>query len=130
MTSWLRPFWVIALTLFLLVGCGPAAASDRITATDLAAQIQAGTAPLIVDVRSPEEYGDGHVPGAINIPFQDIDQHLVALRSHPQLVVYCERGGRANVAETTLSDAGFTTVLHLKGDMSGWRAENLPTETD
>jgi len=112
------------------VGCGPAVASDAVMATDLAAQIEAGTAPLILDVRSPEEYAAGHVPGAINIPFREIDQHLAELRSHPQIVVYCERGIRANIAETTLADAGFENVLHLEGHMRYWRAQLLPTETD
>ena len=122
---------VIAIILLgLLVGCGPAVASEQITAADLATQIQAGTAPLIVDVRSPEEYAAGHVPGAINLPFREIDQHLEMLRSHPQLVIYCERGVRANIAEATLAEAGLDNVLHLAGHMSGWRQDNLPTETD
>ncbi|MEO0539470.1 MAG: rhodanese-like domain-containing protein [Cyanobacteria bacterium P01_A01_bin.105] len=113
----------------LLVGCGPAIASDLISAVELAEQIELGTAPLVVDVRSVEEYATGHVPGAINIPFREIDQYLDELRTHASLVVYCERGVRANIAETTLADAGFDQVLHLEGDMSGWRAANLPTDT-
>lgn len=124
----LQALMVIAVLSGLLLGCGTAVASNFISATDLAAQIEAGTAPLIVDVRSAEEYAEGHIPGAINIPFREIDQHLDTLRSHPQLVVYCERGIRANIAESTLSDAGLTVVLHLDGDMNGWRAKALPIQ--
>ena len=108
---------VITLVLLgLLVGCGAAVASEHIAAADLAAQIQVGTAPLIVDVRSPEEYAAGHVPGAINLPFREIDQHLEVLRSQPKLVIYCERGMRANIAEATLVEAGLDNVLHLDGE--------------
>jgi len=130
MLGWVRRTVVLVLLVGLLLGCRSAAASGVIAADDLARHIEAGTAPLIVDVRSPEEYAAGHVLGAINIPFQDIDQHLAELRSHPQFVVYCERGVRANIAEATLSEAGLGTALHLEGDMNGWRNRNLPTETD
>ncbi len=45
-----------------------------------------------------------------------------------KIIVYCERGVRANIAEETLKKAGFTEVLHLEGDMSGWRDGGLEVE--
>ena len=125
----LRQMVVMVVLVSLLVSCRSATASDRISSADLAAHIEAGTAPLVVDVRSAEEYAAGHIPGAINIPFREMDQHLTELQSHDQIVVYCERGVRANIAEATLVDAGFSTVLHLEGDMSAWRKADLPIQT-
>ena len=46
------------------------------------------------------------------------------------MVVYCEVGVRAKVAEVILSQAGFKSILHLEGDMSAWRSSNLPTEVE
>ncbi|ALO40797.1 rhodanese-like domain-containing protein [Pseudoalteromonas phenolica] len=82
----------------------------------------------IIDVRSPEEFAAGHVKGAINIPFNQIDQHQDLLNTLKEntLVVYCRSGRRAGIFERALSKDGFT-LLHLTGDMNSWQAENLPT---
>lgn len=85
---------------------------------------------VVLDVRTPEEYAGGHVPGAINVPHTEIAERLDdvdADRSRP-VVVYCERGGRAGQAEAALLAGGFTDVLHLEGDMSDWRAKGRPLE--
>jgi phage shock protein E len=85
-------------------------------------------APLILDVRKPDEFASGHIPGAINIPHTEIDKHLNELRSNinKEVVVYCETGRRAGIAEGILEKAGFTKVLHLDGDMKEWRQRGLP----
>ena len=100
-----------------------------ISASDLLARASGGEAPLIIDVRTPEEFGDGHVPGAINIPHDQIGDRLVELEPHRgrDVVVYCRSGRRAGFAAEALSDAGFQ-VLHLDGDMKGWRAAGRAEE--
>ncbi|HEY8154298.1 MAG TPA: rhodanese-like domain-containing protein [Myxococcota bacterium] len=90
---------------------------------------ESGEVLLFVDVRTPEEYASGHVPGAVNIPKDQLPGRLAELESsRDRLVVYCERGPRAAAAAATLQRAGFTGVRHLSGDMSGWRAAGLPIE--
>ena len=73
----------------------------------------------ILDVRSAREYNSGHVPGAINIGHTEISAHLERFRPYANIdvVVYCERGVRARMAQSTLIQAGFTNVYHLTGDM-------------
>jgi rhodanese-related sulfurtransferase len=109
-------------------GCGEAGAT--ITPDQLLARMESGSPPLLLDVRSAGEYGSGHVPGAINIPHAQLPARLPELAGAKgrEVVVYCERGGRASTAEQTLRDAGFTQVIHLEGDMSGWRRNDLPTQ--
>ena len=82
---------------------------------------------LIIDVRSPGEYAEGHVPNAINIPHNDIDSHLSKLDGYKNkdIVIYCRSGKRAGIAEGILSEKGFTQIYHLKGDMNGWKAANM-----
>jgi rhodanese-related sulfurtransferase len=88
-----------------------------------------GEGPLFVDVRTPEEYASGHVPGAVNIPRNELGARLAELENvRDRVVVYCERGPRAAAAAATLLAAGFTGVRHLAGDMAGWRAAGLPIE--
>ena len=96
----------------------------------LLARVSAGTAPLVLDVRTAEEYASGHVPGAVNIAHDVLPERLEELAASvgDEIVVYCERGGRAAAAEETLAAAGFLP-RHLEGDMSEWRDAGRPTET-
>ena len=81
-----------------------------------------------IDVRSPEEFAQGHIPGAINIPHNALDKHqetLAKLRGKP-ILLYCRSGRRAGMAEAQLAESGFNQVYHLTGDMLGWQEQKLP----
>ncbi len=102
----------------------PAAATPSISQDALLSRLAAGDdSVLVVDVRSAEEFAQGHVPGAINVPHDAIDAHLETLRSAEgkDIVLYCESGRRAGMAERTLRDKGFSRLLHLEGYMQQWR---------
>ncbi|MDY6898837.1 MAG: rhodanese-like domain-containing protein, partial [Cyanobacteriota bacterium] len=93
--------------------------------------IKLDKAPVILDVRTSEEYLEGHVPGAINIEYRELPSRIdeiSKLSKKDKIVVYCERGVRANIAEETLRKAGFSEVLHLEGDMSGWKKRGFEVE--
>ena len=70
----------------VLAGCVAAAAAEdgalpkapSMTPAELHARREAGTAPLVIDVRTPEEYASGHIPGAVNIPFRRVAQRIAA----------------------------------------------------
>lgn len=124
-----KSFIVACATLLSLSHSGLSAAAD-ITQQQLLQRLESKAAPLIVDVRRPDEFAGGHVPQAVNIPHTEIAQRLDELRPslNNELVVYCESGRRAAIAQGILEQAGFTKVLHLKGDMKAWRKHGLPTE--
>ena len=117
----------------MLTGCGgssgPSAAMN-ISGEALQSRLGSADVPLVIDVRTPGEYADGHVPGAILVPHNLIGQRLDRLEEYRRrdIVVYCARGPRAARAETVLLDAGFGSVLHLEGDMARWRRERRPIE--
>jgi rhodanese-related sulfurtransferase len=122
----------LGLTLLAaLLGCGGqgTAASD-ISPEDLLARAAGASPPLILDVRSPGEYEQGHVPGAVNIPHDQVAARLAELEESRDrdIVVYCESGRRAGLVTDTLSEAGFGKVMHLAGDMRSWRAAGRVTE--
>jgi rhodanese-related sulfurtransferase len=113
----------------LALACGGAGSGSggEISPEELLASAGQAGSPLVLDVRSPEEFASGHVPGARNVEYDEVAARLGELGSAREVVVYCERGGRAAKAEEVLRDAGFT-VRHLAGDMSGWRAAGHPIE--
>lgn len=128
-----------ALALTLLVG--PVYAQDdsttqtwaatEIAPAELRAQLAADAdAPLVLDVRRPDEFAAGHVPGAVNIPHDQIADRLAELEASKDrpIVAYCGSGRRAAIALAVLHEAGFTKLLHLTGDMPGWAADAEPPE--
>jgi phage shock protein E len=127
----LLPLTAIVST-FLATACiGEANTRQTITASALLQQINTSTSPVVLDVRSPEEFRTGHVPGAVNIPHRQVGARLGELASGKErgIVVYCEGGPRAEYAEQVLENAGFEKVYHLEGDMAAWRMNRLPMET-
>ena len=101
---------------------------QTITSAYLVERLGAEDAPVILDVRSPEEYSEGHIPGAINIPYDQVAANLDSLESFrtAEIVVYCRTGRRAGVAENVLREAGFTQVSDLEGHMTSWSEAELP----
>ena len=94
--------------------------------------IDTGTAPAILDVRTPAEYAAGHVRGATNIPFNEVGtrvSELGSLRDRP-LIVYCGHGPRAWMAGVVLRRHGFRHIRFLRGHMAGWRSARLPEERE
>jgi phage shock protein E len=113
------------------VGCQLMPSSGAIAPKDLLEQIAAQTTPTLLDVRSAREYNEGHIPGAINIEFRQLPQRLneLPLAKRKPIVVYCETGVRAAIANTTLRTVGYTPIRQLTGHMKAWRAKGLPIET-
>lgn len=79
-----------------------------------------GEGARLVDVRTPEEFADGHLPGAINIPVQDLERRIDELgpKERP-IVLYCRSGMRSGRAARQLSSAGFVAVHNL-GSIGRW----------
>ncbi len=86
---------------------------------------------VVLDVRSGEEYKNGHLVDAINISHNTIAEKLELLSQYKNstLVVYCRSGRRAGVAEHILTENGFKNLRHLTGDMNGWLKAGLPVVT-
>jgi rhodanese-related sulfurtransferase len=98
------------------------------TADALEAAIAAGRAPVIVDVRSPEEFREGHIPGAVNLPFWAAAFRGLELSPSAPAVVYCGHGPRARLARTLLRLRGIRRIDLLDGHMAAWRRSGRPEE--
>ncbi len=84
---------------------------------------------FVIDARTPQEYAAGHVPGAVNIPYDQVAAHLGEIPKDEDVVVYCHSGRRAGLAAETLEKAGYKRLLHLQGDMQAWQKDGRPVET-
>jgi rhodanese-related sulfurtransferase len=101
--------------------------------------VDRGEIDLVVDVREPREWQEGHVPGAVNVP-----RGLLELKADPEspvadpalsrheasVVVYCTKGpgARSLLAAETLTEMGFANVAVLAGGLNGWREAGLPVD--
>lgn len=84
----------------------------------------------MLDVRSAAEYASGHIPGAIHAPAMKIliKQALLPEDKGAELVITCEHGPRAQLAQGVLSMYGYRNTTLLDGHMSGWRMAGYKTE--
>lgn len=69
-----------------------------------------GDHDVILDVRTREEFNEGHIPGAINIPHEEVNQHLDQLKSYQTIYIHCRSGKRAGIATETLRSAGIENI--------------------
>lgn len=110
-------------------GAAFAAAPEPVTPAEVARQLEdPRTAPVLLDVRSPQEFADGHVPGALNLPVGQVEARAAEVPKDRPVVVYCEVGGRARLAATQLRNRGYTNVREMTGSMTAWRAAGLKIE--
>ena len=131
-----RNITCLGMALLLLLGAAACAeepsgrASTVVQPAELLERIQAQSAPLILDVRSAQEYAGAHIPDAVNIPHDELAGrlHELAIAKSDEVVVHCESGRRAGLAEAVLVEAGYTDVRDLAGHMRAWRAAAHPTE--
>jgi phage shock protein E len=80
---------------------------------------------LLVDVRTPEEFATGHIPGAVNIALQSLPQHMATLPHDQPIVLYCRSGARSREAVNILTQSGFNDI-HDLGGITEWRNQGLP----
>ena len=78
---------------------------------------------ILLDVRTPEEYGGGHVPGSRNLPLQQIEKiTAIAEKKETPLFVYCQSGARSRQAVSLLQRMGYVNVNDI-GGMAAYRGK-------
>lgn len=84
----------------------------------------------LIDVRTPEEYGAGHIAAAQNINFLSptFEKDIQKLDKNKPVLVYCQMGGRSAKCAEKMKALGFTKILDYKGGYSKWKSLELPIE--
>lgn len=124
-----------AVTVLLLATALPAFAESSMPASPAAAAVKPGVVDgatakalaaagaRVVDVRTPQEFAAGHVPGAINIPYEEIGKRAAEIGPpSTQVVLYCRTGRRSGIAADALQKAGYSKLYDFKS-VSAWPGE-------
>lgn len=125
------PFRVSSLLLLIMLqlsSCSLDSNAVKITQQELLELINSGEKMLLIDVRTTGEYRKGFIANATHIDHREINLRMNEINNYREspVVVYCLSGIRAAMVESTLIEAGFKQVLHLKGDWSAWQEASLP----
>ena len=85
---------------------------------------------IVVDVREPGEYAQGHIINARNIPIGEIEARVKEIERFREraVIMSCATGNRAGSAAGILRKHGFTNVVNLSGGIAAWQQAGLPTE--
>ena len=119
-----------AILLLFITGCVSAQNKSSVNAAEFEKAIQAKDAQ-VVDVRSPEEYKDGHIKGSVLANWQDqpqFEEKIKSLDKNKPVYVYCLAGVRSGKAADVLVKNGFTKVVELDGGIKAWKAAGKPLE--
>ncbi len=125
----MRNVWAGAMALGLIVGMlggcvSGNASSDQVSAKEVLAQLNQPGAPLLVDVRQPEELTGplGQLPGVVNIPLPELEQRYTEIPKDKPVVLVCRSGNRSGQALSIMKNHGYTQVKNLTGGMNAVRA--------
>ena len=126
---------IIMLAALIFTGCGSSAddktAGDKktyrqVSPEEAAAMMEEESDYIILDVRTQEEYGTAHIPGAICIPNETIGtEDIPELPDKDQLIlVYCRSGNRSKQASEKLAKQGYTNIIEF-GGINSWTGETV-----
>lgn len=123
----------LLLACLVLASCGRAELVARAAGVDTIEpqalhRAMEGKAFTVIDVRAPERYAEGHIPGALSVPSDRLDGFFSSQRSQGPLVAACDEGWLSLRAAAVAARHGRSSVLSLSGGMERWRREKLPLE--
>ena len=125
---------LVLVVLLLVTAClsaGDTATIELVSPAEAAQVIDDDPAGLVVlDIRTPEEYNEVRLPGAVNIDFYapDFADQLDGLDKNDPYVMYCRTGNRSSEAIETMKDLGFVEVYEVDGGIVNWYDEGFPVE--
>lgn len=117
--------------VLILSGCSSkASAITNMNAKDFSSMTQQSNV-VTVDVRTPSEFSQGHIQGAMNIDVESptFDSQIAKLDKSKTYAVYCHSGNRSGLATQAMAKVGFTHIYNLQNGLSDWMARGMMTVT-
>ena len=118
---------LIAFISIVILGCKERVTKEKasvelITVEEMDSLLDLGKVQLI-DVRTPNEYIDGHIEGAVNIDYmnENFEELISKVDKSKPVAVYCGRGGRSGKCAAFMKNAGFTKIYDLDGGITEWK---------
>ena len=115
----------------LLFSCGPKEGLQDLVATEFQTAMAGESGAQVLDVRTSDEFQNGHIEGAINADVSSpaFAQIADGLAKDKTVFVYCLSGARSSSAAGMLKEMGFKSIVNLTGGMLAWQSANLPVAT-
>ena len=126
-TKILIPVLLLFLSTFAVLD---AQTKKEVNSKQANTMLQKDSKLLVLDVRTPEEFKEGHIKGAINIDIRQEDafSKIDKLNRNSKYLVYCRTNHRSGMAVDHMLKSGFKTVYQMMDGFPGWAANNLPSE--
>jgi len=125
-TDDMKMIFTLILLVLLLAGCGQEQdISYKQISQEKAKEMMVDEAVLILDVRRQDEFDAGHIPGAVLLPVESIDEASAAAvipEKNTVVLVYCRSGNRSKTASQALAELGYTNI-HEFGGINTWPYE-------
>lgn len=114
---------VIAVGVLMFSPSGSSGAQVENVSSDQLIKLAAAGDVRVIDVRTPGEYEAGHIPGALNLPVDQLEGSIASFDPSEPVAVYCATGSRSAVAVETLTQSGFQKIYHFNEGMVAWTGE-------
>jgi len=124
MRKWLLV--ALAVPVMFLLMRSRVSADGAISPAEAASWIKEKKNLQLIDVRTAEEYSDGHLAGAKLIPVREIGKRLAEIDKKKPVLLYCRSGHRSGNALKILQEQGYTEAKHIEGGITAWQAAGLP----
>ena len=121
---------LLALTLITTAWAGKSPVTNvTVAQAQKLIKERAGKADFVIlDVRTPEEFAEGHIDGAVNrdVQSRDFEKRLRTLDRNKSYLVYCRTGNRSRQAILAMEALGFRAIFHMNEGIVKWKQQNLP----
>jgi hydroxyacylglutathione hydrolase len=104
----------------------PLATLPSLTPPELARRLDQDKSLLVLDVREPVEWDEGHIAGATHIPMREVAGRLAELPRNRPIALVCRGGARSSLVASLLLSRGFTDLVNVWGGMGAWQQARLP----
>jgi hydroxyacylglutathione hydrolase len=99
--------------------------TEKVSAVMLAEELASGEPPVVIDIRTPGEWGAGHLSGSLNLPLSQLQERIGEVPRDRRVAVHCAGGYRSSIAASLLRREGFTNLIELAGGITAWEAANF-----
>jgi hydroxyacylglutathione hydrolase len=99
--------------------------TEKVSAVMLAEELASGEPPMVIDIRTPGEWGAGHLRGSVNVPLSQLRERIGEVPRDRRIAVHCAGGYRSSIAASVLRREGFTDLIELAGGITAWEAANF-----
>lgn len=125
----MRTIFSKTITALAIATAGATASAAEYASIDVQqGQAMARQGAVLIDVREPHEYAEGHAPGSLHIPLGQLKSRLNEFRAfeNKPVVLICRSGNRSGQAAGLLAQEGFKSVHNVQGGMLAWEKAGLP----